>query len=138
MHVGLGTVHILHNHIRGGGQGSLDGNPAQTGNRIMHVWHCSLLCGRASFYSENCQLFMNNMWDRTYYSLTLFLWISISFSEKNILEMPPKRSKSKERERKRKYRELMSDEKKKIEKEKLKERMRKHREKKVAGKKKKL
>ena len=35
MHVGLGTVHILHNHIRGGGQGSLDGNPAQTGNRIM-------------------------------------------------------------------------------------------------------
>ena len=50
--------------------------------------------------------------------------------------MPPKRSKSKERERKRKYRELMSDEKKKIEKEKLKERMRKHREKKVAGKKK--
>ena len=50
--------------------------------------------------------------------------------------MPPKRSKSKERERKRKYRELMSDKKKKIEKEKLKERMRKHRGKKSGGEKK--
>ena len=50
--------------------------------------------------------------------------------------MPHKRSKSKERERKRKYRELMSDEKKKMEKEKLKERMRKLREKKSGGEKK--
>ena len=50
--------------------------------------------------------------------------------------MPPKRSKSKERERKRKYREQMSDEKKKLEKEKLKERVRMYREKKSGGKKK--
>ena len=62
--------------------------------------------------------------------------IPISFSEIDILEMPPKRSKSKEREHKRKYRELMSVEKKEIEKEKLKERMRKHRGKKSGGEKK--